>query len=152
MSPWRRMFFPQTDSKQGTQKIPIKICCSVFANEILSPRSSMKLFMDVVPDFEVDIPLLWQYIGQILGALMGAPSSNMNVLKSLFPLIPKEKCQQLFQDILRYATEFSVSEQKDRNKHTKNFALLVRIPCPRPLAINQLDTERTRSDRYFAFK
>jgi len=69
--------------------------------------AGMKLFIEIVPDFEVDIPLLWQYIGQILGALIGAPSSNMNLLTPIFQLIPINKAEQLFNDIIRYAIEFS---------------------------------------------
>lgn len=69
---------------------------------------SVKLIIEVVPDYVADIPLIWQYIGQIFGAFIGAPSSNMNLLKPILQTIPQNKVKQVFQDILRYAVEFSV--------------------------------------------
>jgi uncharacterized membrane protein len=66
------------------------------------------MFIEVVPDYAVDIPLIWQYIGEIIGAFIGAPSSNMTLLKPILQLIPDAKSNQLFQDIIRYAVEFSV--------------------------------------------
>ncbi len=69
---------------------------------------SIKMFIEVVPDYAVDIPLIWQYIGEILGAFIGAPSSNMILLQSILQSVPEPKSKQLFQDIIRYAVEFSV--------------------------------------------
>jgi uncharacterized membrane protein len=69
---------------------------------------SIKIFIEVVPDYAVDIPLIWQYIGEIIGAFIGGPSSNMILLKSILQTTPNEKSKQLFQDIIRYAVEFSV--------------------------------------------
>lgn len=69
---------------------------------------SIKLFIDIVPDFAVDVPLVWQYVAEIFGAFIGAPSSNMNLLKSILQPIPQNKVNQVFQDIVRYAIEFSV--------------------------------------------
>jgi len=66
------------------------------------------MFIEVVPDYAVDIPLIWQYIGEIIGAFIGAPSSNMILLKPILQLVPDDKSKQLFQDIIRYAVEFSV--------------------------------------------
>lgn len=76
---------------------------------------SIKSFIEFVPDYEVDIPLIWQYIGEILGAFIGGPTSNMILLKSILELIPKNKSLQLFEDIIRYAIEFSVIK-KNINK------------------------------------
>jgi hypothetical protein len=56
----------------------------------------------------VDIPLVWQYIGEILGAFIGAAESNMSLLKPIFQSIPEENAKQLFQNIIRFAVEFSV--------------------------------------------
>ncbi len=61
-----------------------------------------------MPDYAVDIPLIWQYVAQILGAFIGAPSSNMILLKPILQSIPETKSKQVFQDIIRYAVEFSV--------------------------------------------
>jgi uncharacterized membrane protein len=66
------------------------------------------MFIEIVPDYAVDIPLIWQYIGEIIGAFIGGPSSNMILLKSILQFIPDNKLKQLFQDIIRYAIEFSV--------------------------------------------
>ncbi len=64
--------------------------------------------IELVPDYAVDIPLIWQYIGEILGAFIGAPSSNISLLKPILQSTPDEKSKQLFQYIIRYAVEFSV--------------------------------------------
>jgi hypothetical protein len=77
------------------------------------------MVIEVVPDYAVDIPLIWQYIGEILGAFIGAPSSNMFILKPVLQLVPDEKSKQLFQYIIRYATEFSV-----RRKYYLFYSLL----------------------------
>ena len=66
------------------------------------------MVVEVAPDYAVDIPLIWQYIGEILGAFIGAPSSNMLLLKPILQSTPDGKSKQLFQYIIRYATEFSV--------------------------------------------
>ena len=83
------------------------------------------MLFDMVPDYAVDIPLIWQYIGEILGkisstlqetcrhsfavgAFIGAPSSNMFLLKSIVQYAPQDKATCLFQYIIRYAAEFSV--------------------------------------------
>ena len=69
---------------------------------------SIKLFLEVVPNYAVDIPLIWEYIGEIIGAFIGASSSNMILLKPILQSIPDTKVKLLFQDIIRYAIEFSV--------------------------------------------
>jgi uncharacterized membrane protein len=66
------------------------------------------MFIEVLPDYAVDIPFIWQYIGEIIGAFIGGSSSNMILLKPILQLIPDAKTKQLFQDIIRYAVEFSV--------------------------------------------
>jgi hypothetical protein len=43
-----------------------------------------------------------------VGAFIGAPSSNMSLLKPILQSIPDEKSKQFFQYIIRYAVEFSV--------------------------------------------
>lgn len=32
--------------------------------------SRLKMLFDMVPDYAVDIPLIWQYIGEILGKIV----------------------------------------------------------------------------------
>jgi len=66
------------------------------------------MVVDDAPDYAVDIPLIWQYIGEIIGAFIGAPTSNMSLLKPILQYVPEDKSKQLFQYIIRYATEFSV--------------------------------------------
>jgi hypothetical protein len=43
-----------------------------------------------------------------LGAFIGAPTSNMAVLKPIFECVPDDKAKQFFQFTIRNATEFSV--------------------------------------------
>ncbi|CAF4208832.1 unnamed protein product, partial [Rotaria sordida] len=70
--------------------------------------SGFKMIVEAAPDYAVDIPLIWQYIGEIIGAFIGAPTSNMSLLKPILECVPEDKSKQLFQFIMRYATEFSV--------------------------------------------
>lgn len=67
------------------------------------------MVIELVPDFSVDIPLIWQYIGEIIGAFVGGPLSNMLLLKPILQMIPDEKTKQLFQYTMRFAIELSVS-------------------------------------------
>ena len=66
------------------------------------------MVVEAVPDYIVDIPFIWQYIGEILGAFMGVAESNMILLKCILQFVPDDKSKQLFQYIIRYASEFSV--------------------------------------------
>lgn len=69
---------------------------------------SIKLFVENIPNYAVDIPRLWEYIGELIGAFVSVSSSNMSLLRSILPLIPNTKVKELFQHIIRYAIEFSV--------------------------------------------
>lgn len=44
----------------------------------------------------------------ISGAFIGAPSSNLALVKPILQHVPQQKSKQLFQYIIRYATDFSV--------------------------------------------
>jgi uncharacterized membrane protein len=70
--------------------------------------SSLKLIINATEDFIVDIPLIWQYIGEIIGAFIGASASNIAILKPILKNTPSAKSAQFFADVIRYATEFSV--------------------------------------------
>lgn len=67
------------------------------------------MVVEYAPDYAVDIPLIWQYIGEIIGAFIGAPSSNMYLVKQILEILPNEKSKQMFEFTIRFATEFSVS-------------------------------------------
>jgi hypothetical protein len=85
------------------------------------------MIVEAAPDYAVDIPLIWQYIGEIIGkficlkkdffyffvtfsgVLIGGSTSNISLLKSVLQSVPDDKSKQLFQYIIRYATEFSVN-------------------------------------------
>ncbi|UJR37779.1 hypothetical protein I4U23_030471 [Adineta vaga] len=69
--------------------------------------AGLQMVIDTVPDYIVDIPRIWQYIGEILGAFMGVTESNILLLKSIVQSISDEKSKQLFEYIIRYAVEFS---------------------------------------------
>ena len=74
--------------------------------------SRFKLIVQAAPDFAVDIPLIWQYIAEVVGAFIGAPSSNMLLLKPLIASVPDDKVEKFFHAVIRYATEFSVSQDR----------------------------------------
>ena len=69
------------------------------------------MVVEYAPDYAVDIPLIWQYIGEIIGAFVGAPSSNMYLVKQILEILPNEKSKQMFEFTIRFATEFSVSRK-----------------------------------------
>ena len=70
------------------------------------------MIIELAPDMAVDIPLIWQCIGEILGAFIGAPSSNMFMLKDILSVVPEDKSKQFFQYVIRFASEFSVRSTK----------------------------------------
>jgi len=105
MQHFRKISYQPKDFYLGMKNNSIKTKFSIF---FILNIFSIKMFIEVVPDYAVDIPLIWQYIGEIIGAFIGAPSSNMILLKPILQLIPDDKSKQLFQDIIRYAVEFSV--------------------------------------------
>ena len=103
----------------------------------------MKLIVEDAPDYAVDIPLIWQYIGEIIGknpfslfvleridllfllsgALIGAPTSNMFLLKPILQFVPEDKSKQVFQYIIRYATELSSQSRLQKFWQTSGFSL-----------------------------
>ncbi|CAF1064198.1 unnamed protein product [Adineta steineri] len=85
--------------------------------------SGLKMLIEVVPDYIVDISLVWQYIGEILGAFISGSSLNILLLKSILPLIPDEVSKQLFQYIIRYAVEFSSKSRVQTNWQSVNISL-----------------------------
>ncbi len=93
------------------------------------------MVIELVPDYAVDIPLIWQYIGEILGAFIGAPSSNISLLKPFLQSTPDEKSKQLFQYIIRYAVEFSVRILHNLSDLLHFYFLLVKIPYTKILEI-----------------
>ncbi|CAF4909435.1 unnamed protein product, partial [Rotaria magnacalcarata] len=48
------------------------------------------MIIEAAPDYTVDIPLIWQYIGEIIGAFIGARASNMTLLKPIFECVPDD--------------------------------------------------------------
>lgn len=74
--------------------------------------SRFKSTVEVAPDFAVDIPLLWQYIAEVIGAFIGAPTANMSLFKPLMQSIPDDKVEKFFQSVIRFAAEFSVGRDR----------------------------------------
>lgn len=98
------------------------------------------MVVEYAPDYAVDIPLIWQYIAEILGAFIGAPSPNMFLLKPILELVPNDKSKQIFQFIIRFATEFSVRLSSLSSSSLLNaicFALLVSISSTKTVAIGE---------------
>jgi translation initiation factor 4G len=106
----RELFTNVLEAKPRARKAVGHLLDAALNEEILSTDaflSGFKMIVDDAPDYAVDIPLIWQYIGEIIGALIGAPTSNMSLLKPILQFVPEEKSKQVFQYIIRYATEFS---------------------------------------------
>ncbi|CAF4530695.1 unnamed protein product, partial [Rotaria socialis] len=85
--------------------------------------AGVKMIIEAAPDYAVDIPLIWQYIGEILGAFIGAPTSNMALLKPIFESVPDDKAKQFFQFTIRYATEFSSQSRIQSFWQSSGFSL-----------------------------
>lgn len=58
-----------------------------------------------------------------LGALIGAPTSNMFLLKPILQFVPEDKQKQVFQYIIRYATELSSQSRLQKFWQTSGFSL-----------------------------
>ncbi|CAF1414012.1 unnamed protein product [Rotaria magnacalcarata] len=78
---------------------------------------------DLVPDNAVDIPLIWQYIGEILGAFVGGSSPNMSLLKPILQMVPAEKSQALFKYIIKFAIEISPKSHIQKFWQSSDFSL-----------------------------
>ncbi|CAF3896743.1 unnamed protein product [Rotaria sordida] len=88
---------------------------AVIHKKILSNEGFLSGFQSVVdlaPDLAIDIPHIWQYIGEIIGSfLIGtSSSSHIDLLTAIFQKIPDTKSKQMFEYIIRYAVEFSSKE------------------------------------------
>ncbi|CAF4270107.1 unnamed protein product [Rotaria sp. Silwood2] len=106
----RELFTNVLEAKPRARKAVGHLLDAALNDDILSTEaflSGFKMIVEAAPDYAVDIPLIWQYIGEIVGAFIGAPTSNMALLKPILECVPDDKSKQLFQFIIRYATEFS---------------------------------------------
>ncbi|CAF1201569.1 unnamed protein product [Rotaria sp. Silwood1] len=88
---------------------------AVIHEKILSNEGFLSGFQSVVdfaPDLAIDIPRIWQYIGEIIGPfLIGTSSSSrIDLLTAIFQKIPDTKSKQMFEYIMRYAVDFSSKE------------------------------------------
>ncbi|CAF4238030.1 unnamed protein product, partial [Adineta steineri] len=122
----RELFTKVLEGKPHARKAIGHLLDMTFQKNIISDQgflSALKMLIEAVPDYIVDIPLVWQYIGEILGAFIGGSSSNMLLLKSILPLIPDEVSKQLFQYIIHYAVKFSSKSHVQRNWQSVNFSL-----------------------------
>ena len=54
------------------------------------------MIIEAAPDHAVDIPLIWQYIGEIVGAFVGGPSSNMSLIKPILQSIQMKNLNNSF--------------------------------------------------------
>lgn len=57
------------------------------------------------------------------GALIGAPTSNMFLLKPILQFVPEDKSKQVFQYIIRYATELSSRSRLQKFWQSSSFSL-----------------------------
>ncbi|CAF0991144.1 unnamed protein product [Rotaria sp. Silwood1] len=122
----RELFTNVLEAKPRARKAIGHLLDIVLHKNIISEEaflSGFKMVIELVPDFAVDIPLIWQYIGEILGAFIGGPTSNMLLLKPLLNQVPDEKCKQLFQYIIRYAIELSSKSRIQRFWQSSGFSL-----------------------------
>ncbi|CAF1136629.1 unnamed protein product [Adineta steineri] len=122
----RELFTNVLEGKPHARKAIGYLLDMIFQKNVISDQgflSGLKMLIEAVPDYIVDIPLVWQYIGEILGAFIGGSSLNMLLLKSILPLIPDEVSKQLFQYIIRYAVKFSSKSHVQTNWQSVNFSL-----------------------------
>ncbi|CAF1002808.1 unnamed protein product [Adineta steineri] len=122
----RELFTKVLEGKPHARKAIGYLLDMTFEKKLISDQgflSGLKMLIGAVPDYIVDIPLVWQYTGEILGAFIGGSSSNMLLLKSILPLIPDEVSKQLFQYIIRYAVKFSSKSHVQTNWQSVNFSL-----------------------------
>ena len=89
----------------GLLKIMILFLCYRLQWIFFSFRSAVSL----VPDFEVDIPLIWRYISEIVGAFVGASSYTISLFKQLISIVPSDKAAQFITDCLQTAVQYSVN-------------------------------------------
>ncbi|CAF0968729.1 unnamed protein product, partial [Rotaria sordida] len=106
----RELFTNVLEAKPRARKAVGHLLDAALNEDILSTEaflSGFKMIVEAAPDYAIDILLIWQYIGEIIGAFIGAPTSNMSLLKPILECVPDDKSKQLFQFIMQYATEFS---------------------------------------------
>ncbi|CAF3003467.1 unnamed protein product [Rotaria sp. Silwood2] len=106
----RELFTNGLQAKQDDRKAVGRLLDAALNRGILFTNtflSGFKLIVDAAPDYVIGIPLIWQYISEVIGAFIAASTSNMALLKSILDCVPDNKSKQLFQCIIRYATEFS---------------------------------------------
>jgi hypothetical protein len=65
---------------------------------------------EIAEDLVVDVPLIWQYIGEIIGAFVGAPASDFALLKDIFQHVPQSKGKVCFDATMKCAVEYSVRD------------------------------------------
>ncbi|CAF0727027.1 unnamed protein product, partial [Didymodactylos carnosus] len=67
--------------------------------------------LEIADDLSVDIPLVWQYIGEIIGTYVGSSQSqsttNISIVKTIMQTVPDDKSKKMIADIIKYAQEFS---------------------------------------------
>ncbi|CAF0862239.1 unnamed protein product [Rotaria sp. Silwood1] len=122
----RELFTNVLEAKPRARKAVGHLLDAALNDDVLSTEaflSGFKMIVEAAPDYAVDIPLIWQYIGEILGALIGAPTSNMALLKPILECIPDDKSKQLFQFIIRFATEFSSRSRIQNFWQSSGFSL-----------------------------
>lgn len=110
----QELFRNVLEAKARARKAVGHLLDAALNDELLSTDaflSGLKTIVDDAPDYAVDIPLIWQYIGEILGAFIGAPTSNMCLLKPIFQFVQDDKSKQMFQYIIRFASEFATGNR-----------------------------------------
>ncbi|CAF0971392.1 unnamed protein product [Adineta ricciae] len=122
----RELFTNVLEAKPRARKAIGHLLGCAFREKVISNDgfpTGFQMVVEAVPDYIVDIPFIWQYIGEILGAFMGVVESNMMLLKSILQSVPDDKSKQLFQYIIRYASEFSSKPQVQKSWESTGYSL-----------------------------
>lgn len=140
----RELFSNVLEAKPRARKAVGHLLDAAFHEKIFSADSvlkGVKMIIEIAPDMAVDIPLIWQCIGEILGAFIGAPSSNMFMLKDILSVVPEDKSKQFFQYVIRFASEFSSKAHLQRHWQSSGLTLndLFSSETLDPSFVNQYD-------------
>ncbi|CAF4606172.1 unnamed protein product, partial [Rotaria magnacalcarata] len=75
----REVFTNVLDAKPRARRVVGDLLDAAHNENIISEKAflaGVKMIIEAAPDYTVDIPLIWQYIGEIIGAFIGARASN----------------------------------------------------------------------------
>ncbi|CAF1176047.1 unnamed protein product [Rotaria sp. Silwood1] len=122
----RELFKNVLEAKPCASKAVGHLLDAALNDNVLSTEafiSGFKMIVKAAPDYAADIPLIWQYIGGIIGAFIGASTSNITLLKPILECVPDHQSKQLFQFIILYAKEFSSQTRIQNFWQSSGFSL-----------------------------